>query len=134
MTALRAELAEKSAVYSPTHPDVVRLKAQIKALETVTVPMAPVAVATQGGYSQGPSGNQLLDPLLLQRLGVQQNLENTSQKLAAAQRGENLERDQYSERLQILNKPCLRRSQSSQIVARLLLLHSSARLWLDLAG
>ena len=56
LTALRAELAEKSAVYSPTHPDVVRLKAQIKALEKVTVPMAPVAVATQGGFSQGPTG------------------------------------------------------------------------------
>ena len=53
----------------------------------------------RGGY------NQLLDPLVLQRMSVQTNLESTSQKLAAARRGESLERDQFSKRLEVLNKP-----------------------------
>ena len=42
--------------------------------------------------------------LMLQRMSVQQNLETTSQKLAAARRGENLERDQFSERLEVLEQ------------------------------
>ena len=48
--------------------------------------------------------NQLLDPIVLQRISVQQNLETTSQKLAAARRGESLERDQFSERLEVLEQ------------------------------
>jgi protein tyrosine kinase modulator len=99
LTLLRAELAQKAAVFSQTHPEVKRLKAQIEALEK-----APAAVsqapATLGGYTAG----QFLDPLLLQRVSVQTNLENTNQKLAAAQRGENLERDQFSERLEVLEQ------------------------------
>jgi hypothetical protein len=58
------------------------------------------APTTLGGYA----ANQPLDLLMLQRLGVQQNLEMTSQKLAAARRGENLERDQFSERLEVLEQ------------------------------
>src|SRR5262249_9761485 len=45
-----------------------------------------------------------LGMLMLQRMSVQQNLETTSQKLAAARRGENLERDQFSERLEVLEQ------------------------------
>src|SRR3974377_1556397 len=93
---LKAELASKSAIYSDSHPDVKRLKAQIAALEKVTVPVTTQAVNN--------SNNRIIDPLLLQRLSVQQFLESTSEKLAAAQRGENLERDQFSERLQILEQ------------------------------
>jgi uncharacterized protein involved in exopolysaccharide biosynthesis len=100
LVALKAELAQKSAVYSESHPDIRRLKAQIKALENVTVPLTQIPTVTQGNAAQGT----ILDPLLLQRLSVQQNLESTNQKLAAAQRGENLERDQFSERLQILEQ------------------------------
>ena len=74
-----------------------RLKAQIEALEKVTVPSLPAT-------TQVNTTGQILDPLLLQRMGVQQNLESTSQKLAAARRGENLERDQFSERLEILEQ------------------------------
>ena len=93
---LKTELAAKLAIYSDSHPDVKRLKAQIAALEKVTVPVTTQAVNN--------SNNRIIDPLLLQRLSVQQNLESTSEKLAAAQRGENLERDQFSERLQILEQ------------------------------
>jgi uncharacterized protein involved in exopolysaccharide biosynthesis len=100
LTNLKAELAAKSAIYSDSHPDVKRLKAQIAALEKVTVPVTTQLATT----TLGSSTSYMLDPLLLQRLGVQQNLESTSEKLAAAQRGENLERDQFSERLQILEQ------------------------------
>src|SRR6185312_113830 len=99
LTSLKAEYAQKSAVYSQSHPDMKRLKAQIDALEKEPAP------ATQGVNTLGQiATNQLLDPLVLQRISVQQNLETTSQKLAAARRGESLERDQFSERLEVLEQ------------------------------
>ena len=99
LTALKAELAQKEAVYSPSHPEVKRLKAAIAALEKVTVPAAQLAAATRGNLTNEP-----LDPLWLQRMGIQQNLETTAQKLAAARRGESLERDQFAERLEVLEQ------------------------------
>ena len=99
LTLLKAELAQKSAVYSQSHPEVKRLKAQIEALEKAPVAVAQ-APATVGGYAE----NQPLGMVMLQRMSVQQNLETTSQKLAAARRGENLERDQFSERLEVLEQ------------------------------
>ena len=99
LTSLKAEYAQKSAVFSQSHPDMKRLKAQIEALENEPVP------ATQGPATLGAiATNQLLDPIVLQRISVQQNLETTSQKLAAARRGESLERDQFSERLEVLEQ------------------------------
>ena len=79
-----------------------RLKAQIEALEKAPVAVAQ-APATLGGYATNAT-NQPLGMLMLQRMSVQQNLETTSQKLAAARRGENLERDQFSERLEVLEQ------------------------------
>ena len=102
LNLLKAELAQKSAVYSATHPEVKRLKAQIEALEKAPVAVAQ-APATLGGYAE----NQPLGMVMLQRMSVQQNLETTSQKLAAARRGENLERDQFSERLEVLEQAVL---------------------------
>ena len=77
-----------------------RLKAQIEALEKAPAAVAQ-APATLGGYA---TNDQPLGLLMLQRMSVQQNLETTSQKLAAARRGENLERDQFSERLEVLEQ------------------------------
>ena len=94
------ELAAKSAIFSESHPEIKRLKAQIEALEKVPVPLTQTPAIAGGNAAAGV----LLDPLLLQRMGVQQNLEATSQKLAAAQRGENLERDQFAERLEVLEQ------------------------------
>jgi len=107
LTALKAELAQKAAVYSATHPEVKRLKAQVEALEKAPVAVAQ-APATLGGYpANQPLAQDTTQPLgmlMLQRMSVQQNLETTSQKLAAARRGENLERDQFSERLEVLEQ------------------------------
>jgi capsular polysaccharide biosynthesis protein len=95
---LKLEYSAKSAVFSPSHPEVRRLKAQIEALEKEGGEWAQGSPAPVGGYGQ------LLDPLVLQRMSVQSNLESTSQKLAAARRGESLERDQFSERLEVLEQ------------------------------
>jgi uncharacterized protein involved in exopolysaccharide biosynthesis len=99
LTVLKTELAQKLAVYSASHPDVKRLKALIAALEKEPVSTGQVPVASQGNTT-----GQALDPISLQRLGIQQNLETTNQKLAAARRGENLERDQFAERLEVLEQ------------------------------
>ena len=105
LTLLKAELAQKSAVYSATHPEVKRLKAQIEALEKAPVAVAQ-APATLGGNATNATTatNQPLGMLMLARMSVQQNLETTAQKLASARRGENLERDQFSERLEVLEQ------------------------------
>jgi uncharacterized protein involved in exopolysaccharide biosynthesis len=98
---LKLEYAAKAAVFSQSHPEVRRLKAQIEALEKEGGQLVQASPAPVGGY------NQLLDPLVLQRMSVQTNLESTSQKLAAARRGESLERDQFSERLEVLEQAIL---------------------------
>jgi uncharacterized protein involved in exopolysaccharide biosynthesis len=90
LAALRAELSEKSGIYSNAHPELVRLKRQIAALEDIT------AKATQ--VDNG------LEALQNQRNAIQKNLEVAGQRLAAARLGESLERDQFSERLEILEQ------------------------------
>jgi protein tyrosine kinase modulator len=90
LATLRAELSEKSGIYSNTHPELVRLKRQIAALEDIT------AKATQSDNG--------LDALQNQRASIQKNLELASQRLSAARLGESLERDQFSERLEILEQ------------------------------
>jgi uncharacterized protein involved in exopolysaccharide biosynthesis len=102
LAALKAELAAKSAVYSASHPEIKRLKAQIEAVEKA--PITTVAQTAPPNTIGNLALGQMLDPLLLQRVSVQTNLETTNQKLAAARRGENLERDQFSERLEILEQ------------------------------
>jgi protein tyrosine kinase modulator len=90
LATLKAELSEKSGIYSNTHPELIRLKRQITALEEVTAKAA-----------QGDNG---LDALQNQRSSIQKNLEVASQRLAAARLGESLERDQFSERLEVLEQ------------------------------
>jgi uncharacterized protein involved in exopolysaccharide biosynthesis len=103
LTALKAELAAKSAVYSASHPEIKRLKAQIEAVEKTSVTVGQTPTPPPNTIGNLVTG-QMLDPLLLQRVSIQTNLETTNQKLAAARRGENLERDQFSERLEILEQ------------------------------
>ena len=88
--AFKAELQEKAAVFSTTHPDIIRLKRQIAALEQVTSRAAPDVAA--------------LEALQNRRETIQKSLEAASQKLTAGRLGESLERDQFSERLEILEQ------------------------------
>lgn len=90
LAALKAELEEKSSVFSAKHPDLIRLRRQVEALENATKRTAE----SESGF----------DALLSQRSGIQKNLEETSLKLAAARLGESLEQGQYSERLEVIEQ------------------------------
>lgn len=90
LAELRADLQEKSAVFSSSHPDIVRLKRQVAALEKMVAQL-----------SERETG---LETLQNQRASIQKNLEGASQKLAAGRLGESLERAQFSERLEVLEQ------------------------------
>jgi uncharacterized protein involved in exopolysaccharide biosynthesis len=91
LAQLKAEYIQKGAVYSNNHPLMKALKRQIDAAEKVTVPAAPNQVGLEALQSQQES--------------IQKNLEAASAKLSAARLGEALEKNQQSEKLEILEQP-----------------------------
>ena len=93
IAALKAELREKSSLYSARHPEIGRIQRQIAALETAPVTAAP--------------GDNALGGLLEKRESLQKSFETANQKMSTARMGENLERDQFSERLEILEQAVL---------------------------
>lgn len=95
---LRAELAQKSALYSERHPVMQALKRQIEAMEKAAIPPVPVPVQGQ----EAPVG---LDVLETQQTNIEKNLEIASSKLMAARLGETLEKDQQSEKLEVIEQP-----------------------------
>jgi uncharacterized protein involved in exopolysaccharide biosynthesis len=96
---LKAELVQKSALYSERHPLIQSLKRQIEAIEKAA-PAAPIGTA---GADSNASAS--IDALTAQQEALQTNLDAASTKLAAARLGENLERDQQSEKLEIIEQP-----------------------------
>ena len=94
LAQLKLELAQKSALYSDRHPAMLSLKRQIEALEKVVAP--PVQT--------GPDASAPLDELETQQETIQKNLEVASTKLAAARLGETLEKDQQSEKLEVIEQ------------------------------
>jgi uncharacterized protein involved in exopolysaccharide biosynthesis len=97
LAQLRAQLAEKSAIYSDRNFQIQALKRQIQALEKI-VPQS--ATAAEDGNRTGAT-----DALETQQKSIQANLEAATQKLAAARLGETLERDQQSEKLEVIDQP-----------------------------
>jgi uncharacterized protein involved in exopolysaccharide biosynthesis len=95
LAQLRAELVEKSALYSPRHPTIQALTKQIQALEKAISP-APKGEAASVGD---------LDSLTAQRDALQKDLEVATAKLGAAHLGENLEKEQQSEKLEVIEQP-----------------------------
>jgi uncharacterized protein involved in exopolysaccharide biosynthesis len=95
LAQLKTELAQKSALYSDRHPVMQALRRQVEALEKVVVP--PVQPGTD---VLAP-----LEELQTQQENIQKNLEAASVKLAAARLGETLEKDQQSEKLEIIEQP-----------------------------
>ena len=95
LAQLKMELAQKSALYSDRHPTMQALKRQIEALQKVVVPSAQA----------GPDASAPLDELESQQETIQKNLEVASTKLAAARLGETLEKDQQSEKLEVIEQP-----------------------------
>src|SRR5450432_1974263 len=95
LAQLKMELTQKSALYSDRHPVMQALKRQIAALEKVVVPAAQT----------GPDALAPLDELESQQENIQKNLEAASGRLAAARLGETLEKDQQSEKLEVIEQP-----------------------------
>jgi len=93
LAQMRAEYAQKSAIYSDKHPMMKALKRQIEAAEKTLAP----------SNSNGVN----LDALQSQREAIQKNLENASAKYAAAQLGEALEKNQQSEKFEVLEQPAV---------------------------
>jgi uncharacterized protein involved in exopolysaccharide biosynthesis len=96
LAQLKAELIQKSALYSDRHPAMQALKRQIAAMEKAAIPPAP---------QPGPDASVGLEALEAQQASIQKNLEVASAKLAAARQGETLERDQQSEKLEVIEQP-----------------------------
>jgi len=99
LAQLRAELAQKSAIYSDRNYQIQALKRQIEAMEKVAP--KPAAASTAPESAQPPD----LDALETQQKSIQANLDIATQKLAAARLGETLERDQQSEKLEVIDQP-----------------------------
>src|SRR5216684_2608187 len=100
LAQLRAELAQKSAIYSDRNFQIQALKRQIEAMEKAAPqPATPTTTTAQ----PGPSAD--LDTLETQQKSIQVNLDVATQKLAAARLGETLERDQQSEKLEVIDQP-----------------------------
>jgi uncharacterized protein involved in exopolysaccharide biosynthesis len=99
LTKLKMELVQKSAIYSNAHPEVVALKRRITGLEKVIAesPAQPKPVEKPAEHN--------LDALKQQRLSTSAALEEADRKLSAARLGESLERNQESERLQVIEQP-----------------------------
>lgn len=101
LAQLRAELAQKSAIYSDKNFQIQGLKRQIEALEKSARPNST------GTSTTGPATDPGLDALEIQQKNIQLNLEAASAKLSAARLGETLERDQQSEKLEVIDQPTL---------------------------
>jgi hypothetical protein len=95
---LKAELSQKSAIYSARHPEIVRLTAQVKAMEESARSTPSSDAKRSGNIAEG------LDNLLYQRELIQKSLEGANQKLSTARLGESLERNQFAERLEVLEQ------------------------------
>ena len=101
LAALKAELIQKMSVYSEAHPVVTALKKRIAAMEkslTQTPQVGTGAKSTQADEIEG---------LKRQREDLEKRLAEANTKLAAARLSERLDRDQQSERLQIIEAPPL---------------------------
>jgi uncharacterized protein involved in exopolysaccharide biosynthesis len=96
LTKLKEELAQKSSIYSAEHPAIKALKKKISAMEELVAqtPSAAIAQVSAG-----------LIELQRQAAATEKNLEETNKKLDEARLGEKLERDQQSERLQVIEQP-----------------------------
>ena len=101
LAALRAELIQKTSVYSDAHPAVAALKKRIAAMEkslTQSTQLPEKAPSTQADD---------LDALKRQREALEKRLADANSKLSVARLSEKLDRDQQSERLQVIESPSL---------------------------
>jgi uncharacterized protein involved in exopolysaccharide biosynthesis len=99
LATLKAELIQKMAVYSDSHPSVSALKKRIAAMEKTVAQQAQTKV-------QSTRADEI-DALKRQREALDKQLVDANNKLATARLSEKLDRDQQSDRLQIVETPSL---------------------------
>jgi uncharacterized protein involved in exopolysaccharide biosynthesis len=99
LATLKAELVQKSTVYSEAHPTIVALKKRIAATEKDLAQQVPSKVQSTRADD--------IEALKRQREALEKRLEEANGKLATARLSEKLDRDQQSERLQIIELPPL---------------------------
>jgi uncharacterized protein involved in exopolysaccharide biosynthesis len=98
LTAMKADLLQKSSVYSDEYPAIKALKKRIAALEHQIASTPKVAQTP-------PAPGKDIDALLQQQDSIAKELDTESKKLTAAQLGEAMERNQQSEHLQVIEQP-----------------------------
>ena len=112
LAKLKFELVQVSAVHSSAHPEVIALKKKIAALEKITEQESgkPKAVQESGKPQAVVQSDSGLEALKQRLTAAETNLEEVNRKLTAARLGESLERNQQSERLQVLEQPVVPQS------------------------
>lgn len=103
LTKLKLELGHKTAIYSTSHPEVIVLKKRIAALEKA-IADAPAPEKAEKAQATVQSDNGL-GVLRQQLLATETALDEANRKMSAARLGESLERNQQSERLQVIEQP-----------------------------
>jgi uncharacterized protein involved in exopolysaccharide biosynthesis len=99
--ALRAELIQKNSVYSDAHPTVTALKKRIAAMEKTLTQPAPAAAKARSTQADD------LEAAKRQRENLERRLADANAKLGAARLSEKLDRDQQSERFQVIEAPSM---------------------------
>jgi len=118
LAAFKAELVIKSATLTDEHPEIRSLKRAIAALtKSIAAKEKDGDAAPQKNGEPAKSNVDApqkanlsaagLDSLLTQKANLNAELTGVTQKLAAARLGENLERGQYAERLQVIEQPTM---------------------------
>jgi hypothetical protein len=101
LTALKAELIQKTSVYSDAHPAVTALKKRIAAMEKSLTQSTQTPAKAQSTQADD------VEALKRQREVLERRLAEANSKLATARLSEKLDRDQQSERLQVIESPPL---------------------------
>ena len=101
LAALKAELIQKTSVYSEAHPAVTALRKRIAAMEKSLAQAPPASAGAKSTQADEK------EALKRQREDIEKRLADANTKLAAARLSEKLDRDQQSERLQIIETPSL---------------------------
>lgn len=101
LAALKAELIQKASVYSDAHPAVTALKKRIAAMEKTLTQSARAPAKAPSTQADD------IEALKRQREVLEKRLADANSKLATARLTERLDRDQQSERLQVIESPAL---------------------------
>jgi uncharacterized protein involved in exopolysaccharide biosynthesis len=99
---LKVELAQKSALYSEKHPIVQSLKRQIEAMQREISSSAKDVPPAAKDDATAAASREALEA---QQETLQKNLDAAQTKLATARIGEVLEKNQQSEKLEIIEQP-----------------------------